>query len=351
MGIKLLIVLMTAVLMLAGCQLIRIDRASFSPSTPLRFNADSSYAFNPEGKETFLLKELPKAIQRNGYQNFCANTNTPRCNNPLPYLRYLGVKGYFDSVLPIKTDYKNYEYYPVILETGERFFFLSLRKEAGKYGEKSPIAPLYGVALKAQQPIVENSKITILGEYHSFNKTYYRLSNDSVLESRQLEHIRNLSANHLHRTEIVELLLGVSIEYNDDYDSYLIQPHQSVFSSDIRLIIGINASSHWLRLKVSHLGERVMSINSYAVIADEMKWRSPTLRFAVLSTTVKVAESFEITANDHEIKMVTALAGASRAMLRLYGAHKSVFQLLKAPQKKQLYDMLKLSQLLRPINL
>ena len=84
MGIKLLIVLMTAVLMLAGCQLIRIDRASFSPSTPLRFNADSSYAFNPEGKETFLLKELPKAIQRNGYQNFCANTNTPRCNNPLP---------------------------------------------------------------------------------------------------------------------------------------------------------------------------------------------------------------------------------------------------------------------------
>ena len=331
---------------LTACQLIRIDRAAFTPSTPLIYSQKAEFVFTPQGRETFRLKDGPLAKQQQGFVRFCANTYRKTCRNKLPYVRYVGMRGYFDSLEPVKTDGDTYEYYPVILENGEKYFFLSLKIDGGKYGNHSPISALTFNSSFAARPFIEGAQVNIVGEYKSFDQSYYLLSNEKVLPSNQLRHIREISKNHPQRSEIANLLLDTVIEYNEDYESYLIQPTLNANSADVRLILGLNHSSSWLRFKVSHLSSSLKTINGFTLRADDKKWRSPVLKFEASGDVKKVQESFEIQANKQEISIVTALAKSSKATLQLHTASKSIDKELKSIQKQQLLTMLKLNDLL-----
>jgi len=341
-------ILLTILLLsfLSGCQFIRIDRAAFTPSAPLIYSQKAEFVFTPQGRETFRLKDGPLAQQQQGFVRFCANTYRKTCRNKLPYVRYVGMRGYFDSLEPVKTDGKSYEYYPVILENGEKYFFLSLKNDGGKYGSHSPISALTFNSSFAARPFIEGAEINIVGEYKSFDQRYYLLSNEKVLPSNQLKHIRDISKNYPQRAEIANLLLDTVIEYNEDYESYLIQPILNENSADVRLILGLNHSSSWLRFKVSHLGGSLKTINGFTLRADDQKWRSPVLKFEASGDAKKVHESFEIQANKQEIAMVAALAKSSKATLQLHTAHRSIGRELKSNQKQQLLNMLKLNDLL-----
>lgn len=346
MRMKVCLMIMTAVFMLSGCQFIRIDKAAFVTEVPLRYNAASDFIFNPEGKEVFAFKVKSKEQQKMGYVRFCANTYRNKCRNRLSYLRYLGMKGYFDTAVAVKSDGENYEYFPVVLENGEKFYFLSLQRDGGKYGNNSPISSVSLMTNYVVQPMVKNSKTEIVGEYNSFGKQYYLLNNNRVIENQQLQYIRTISSTYAQSTKIADLLLETLIDYNKEYGAYLIQPNASNQNSDVRLILGINQSSSWLRFKVSHQSDSELSLHGYTLIADDLKWRSPALQFAVLVTAKQVSETFEIVANQQELKMALALADSSRALVRLHGEHESVSQVLKEHQKKQLANMLLLSDLL-----
>jgi len=332
--------------LLTACQFIRIDRAAFTPSTPLIYSQKSEFVFTPQGRETFRIKDGLLAQQQQGFVRFCANTYRKKCRNKLPYVRYVGMRGYFDSLEPVKTDGSTYEYYPVILENGEKYFFLSLKSDGGKYGSHSPISALTFNSSFAVQPFIEGTEVNIVGEYKSFDQTYYLLSNEKVLAGHQLKHIRDISKNYPQHTEIANLLLGTVIEYNEDYESYLIQPNLNTNSADVRLILGLNHSSSWLRFKVSHLGGSLKTINGFTLRADDKKWRSPVLKFETSGDEKKVHESFEIQANKQEISMATAVAKSSKATLQLHTAHRSINKELKSIQKQQLQNMLKLNDLL-----
>jgi len=331
---------------LTACQFIRIDRAAFTPSTPLIYSPKAEFVFSPQDRETFRLKDLPLAQQQQGFVRFCANTYRKTCRNKLPYVRYVGMRGYFDSLEPVKTDGDTYEYYPVIFENGEKYFFLSLKNDGGKYGSRSPISALTFNSSFAARPFIEGADVNIVGEYKSFDQMYYLLSNEKVLPGNQLKHIRDISKKYPQRSEIAYLLLDTVIEFNEDYESYLIQPNINANSADVRLILGLNHSSSWLRFKVSHLGGSLKTINGFTLRADDKKWRSPVLKFEASGDANKVHESFEIQANKQEISMVTALAKSSKATLQLHTANRSISRELKNIQKQKLLNMLKLNDLL-----
>lgn len=331
----------------SGCQLISIEKATFTPQDPIHYTADAQPIFNPNGKEVFVLKAKDKYLQKRGYVKFCQNTFKPTCKNKLPYLRYLGMRGYFDSSTPTKTDHKSYEYYPVVMENGDKYFFLSQKSTGGKYGAKSPISLVSLGQNFDQTPIFDNSKIALVAQYRSFDTVYYTLSNGAVIERQQLQYIRDISARYAGQTQLSELLLNTTIEKSELYNSYFISPKNAVAESEIKLIIGLSDQRQWLRLKISHSARQQLNFNGYSIVADELLWRSPPLAFSSKKSAQQYNQWFEIRANHQEIKIAKALSTAGRGLLRFHGPKKSVSKVLKRPDKQQLADIIALYALLQ----
>jgi hypothetical protein len=332
--------------LLSACQFIRVEKASFKLADPLQLNSKSQFIFNPSGKESFALKSKPADKQKAGYRRFCQNTQKLNCRNKLPYLRYVGLKGYFDTQKAIKTDNPNYEYHPVVLENGDKYFFLSLKSEGGKYGEKSSIKSLSFAENIETRPLMVHSSISIIGEYSSFGDTFLKLSNGQVITKQQLVYIKEISARSFKPSTVSELLLDTTIEHNEAYDSYLISPKGLPRTNLITMFIGLNEREPWLRFRVGYKGAKRLDLTAYSIVADDMTWRSPKLAFEKKKNTPQVIESFEVLANDREIRNVQALANASSASIQLHGDKKSVQETLKVDQKLQLANMITLYQLL-----
>ena len=126
-------------LFLVGCQTTRVKQASFETLAPTTQSNKLEFVYNPKGKEQFVFHEKAAALQKYGYDKFCGSTKTFACFNKLPYQKYVGMKGYFDTLKPVKTDYSGYEFYPIVLENGEKYYFVANKKYGGKYGSSSPI--------------------------------------------------------------------------------------------------------------------------------------------------------------------------------------------------------------------
>ncbi|NRA14494.1 MAG: hypothetical protein HRU04_03215 [Oceanospirillaceae bacterium] len=342
-----LCVLLALVLTNSGCQFISIEKATFVPQDPIYYSADAQPIFNPNGKEVFVLKSKPSALQRGGYVKFCQNTVNLNCKNKLPYLRFLGMRGYFDSSVPSKTDHKSYEFYPVVMENGDKYFFLSMQSVGGKYGAASPISLVTLGQNFKPTPLAGNSEIQIVAQYSSFDSIYYTLSNGAIIERQQLQYLRDISGKYAAQAEISELLLHTHIEKSELYNSYLIAPKIAAAKSDIKLIIGLSEQRQWLRLKVSHTARQKMDFNAYSIVADELLWRSPPLAFSSRKSAHQYQQWFEISANQQELKIAKALASAGKGLLRLHGPKKSVYKILKSPDKQQLADIITLYGLLQ----
>ncbi|EPJ49514.1 MAG: hypothetical protein OFPI_24730 [Osedax symbiont Rs2] len=331
----------------SGCQFISIEKATFIPQDPIHYTAAAEPIFNPNGKEVFSLKAKPKILQKNGYVRFCQNTVKLNCKNKLPYLRFLGMRGYFDSSAPTKTDHKSYEFYPVVMQNGDKYFFLSLKNTGGKYGVDSPIKLVSLGQNFDKSPIAEASKITLVAQYRSFDSIYYTLSNGAVIERQQLQYIRDISANYSEQAQISELLLNTSIEKSELYNNYFISPKNAATDTGIKLIIGLSEQRQWLRLKISHRASQQLHFNGYSIVADELLWRSPPLAFSSKQSEKQYNQWFEISANQQEVKIVKALAAAGRGLIRFHGPKKSVYKLLKGHDKQHLADSITLFALLQ----
>ncbi|MHC5954126.1 hypothetical protein ACYTX9_09430, partial [Streptococcus pyogenes] len=87
---------------------------------------------------------------------------------------------FFDTTEPVKKDYFGYEFYPVILENGEKYYFVANSKYGGKYGSSSPIIS-YEEYLKLKsfkpEPLIEKSQIQIVSKKISYGSKIFELSN------------------------------------------------------------------------------------------------------------------------------------------------------------------------------
>ena len=81
-----------------------------------------------QGKKEFVFlpdKSDLQNIKKEGYSNFCKVISLSVCYGKLKYDKYVGMKGYFKSLQPFITDKNGYDFFPVVLENGEKFYFVS----------------------------------------------------------------------------------------------------------------------------------------------------------------------------------------------------------------------------------
>lgn len=136
------ILLLITLVLITGCQSIQARQVTFQPSTAVTKSTKPEFVYTPEEKEQFVFKKKTTYPKMYGYERFCYSTKSFVCFNRLPYRRYAEMKGYFDTDKPIKTDCSGYEFYPVTLENGEKYYFVANKKYGGKYGYSSPIISL-----------------------------------------------------------------------------------------------------------------------------------------------------------------------------------------------------------------
>lgn len=283
--------------------------------------AQLALAYDPAGREEFVFAEKAESLQKFGYDSFCPDTKTFACRNRLPYDKYVGTKGYFLSDKPTHSDVFGYEFYPVVLESGDEYFYVS-RKKDGKFGALSPIIPLSQFQeLKSftAEPLVAGSPIVLTKVEQSYGVRTYALSNGKTLNDGKLKNIRALVARFGGKALLAELLLDAEIERDEIEDRYFIQPSGSLLRPDARLYIGVNAQKTWLRFKVKYYGDDWLFVSGYKVAADSYRWQSPKLDFERDHSSGSVWEWVDVAAGAKEIEVARALSSAQQAAIRFQG--------------------------------
>lgn len=79
--------------------------------------------YKPDGKTQFYLVEKSPTLQSYGYDSFCEDLSYSYCHQKLPYQQYKGMKGYFETEVPVLKN--GLYYYPVVFENGLRVYFQS----------------------------------------------------------------------------------------------------------------------------------------------------------------------------------------------------------------------------------
>lgn len=283
--------------------------------------AKLALAYDPAGREEFVFMEKAESLQKFGFDHFCPDTKTFACRIRLPYERYVGTKGYFVSSTATHADVFGYEFYPVVLESGGEYFYVS-RKKDGKYGSLSPIIPLkqYQEMMSfTPEPFVTGSDLTVTKVEQTYGVRTYTLSNGKTINEAKLKSIRSLVARFGGKALLAELLLDAEIERDAVEDRYFIQPPGSLLRPDARLYIGVNAQKTWLRFKVKYYGDDWLFVNGYKVAADSYRWQSAKLEFERDHSSGSVWEWVDVAAGAKEIEVANALSLAQQATIRFQG--------------------------------
>jgi hypothetical protein len=349
MKICYLIVSFSCLLLLAGCQTTQVKLASFEPSATSNQQNKTEFVYNPSGKEQFVFHEKAESLQKYGYDKFCESTKTFACYNRLQYQKYVGMKGYFDTSSPVKTDYSGYEFYPVILDNGEKYYFVANSKRGGKYGSFSPIISLEQyIQLKSftPEPLIPNSEIQLLSNKVSYGSKYYTLSNGKQISKKNLKLIREVCARFGNKPEMAELLLDMEIDKDEVDYRFFISPTGTSLRSEAKLYIGFNDKDQWLRFKVKYYGDDWLFVSSYKVAADDYRWQSPKMNFERDHSSGSVWEWVDVSAKNKEIEVAKALANAGKSTIRFQGNQYYSDKQLDNDQKIAINKILRLYSLM-----
>jgi len=336
-------------LLLAGCQTTQVKQASFEPSTSTTQSNKPEFVYDPTGKEQFVFHEKAESLQKYGYDNFCESTKTFACYNRLPYQKYVGMKGYFDTTEPARTDYLGYEFYPVILENREKYYFVANKKYGGKYGSSSPIISLEQYTQLRSfkpEPLIPNSPIQLVSNKMSYGTKYYDLSNGKQVSEKNLKLIREVCSRFGNKPEMAELLLDMKIDKDEVNYRFFISPKGDPLRSEAKLYIGFNDQDQWLRFKVKYYGDDWLFVSSYKVAADDYRWQSPKLNFERDHSSGSVWEWIDVSAKNKEIEVAKALANAQKATIRFQGNQYYSDKQLQDDQKNSIKKILKLYSLM-----
>lgn len=343
------IISILTLLLMVGCQTTQVRQATFEPSTPSTQTNKAAFVYAPNGKEQFVFHEKAASLQKYGYDKFCGSTKTFACFNKLSYQKYVGMKGYFDTDQPVKSDFSGYEFYPVILENGEKYYFVSNKKYGGKYGSSSPIISLEEYAKLRSfkpEPLIPGSSIQLVGNKISYGTKYYNLNNGKQVSEKNLGLIREVCSRFKNKPEMAELLLNMKIDKDEVDYRFFISPIGDILRSEAKLYIGFNEKNQWLRFKVKYYGDDWLFVSSYKVAADDYRWQSPKMDFERDHSSGSVWEWIDVSANKQEIAVAKALASAQKATIRFQGNQYYSDKHLQDDQKDAIRKILKLFSLM-----
>ncbi|MDZ7663153.1 hypothetical protein [Thiohalophilus sp.] len=308
-------------------------------------------SYMPGDREQFVLAEKPDQLQKYGFDGFCTDTESFACRNRLDYERYVGMKGYFNTDEPSHTDFSGYQFWPVVLENGREFYYVSNPKYGGKYGSSADIVPLEQyeqAASYSAEPLVPGSKILVESVEISFGRDVFTLDNGDQIGRDKLDHIRNIASQFpASQATIAEALLSFRITHDEVENRYFIQPKGSALRNEARLYIGVKPDKTWLRMKIKYYGDDWLFVRSYKVAADSFRWESPSLEFERDHSGGNVWEWIDKSPTDEDLRNMRALAAAANPIIRFQGRQYYSDFKLTGEQQSSITSILRLYELLK----
>jgi len=141
--------------------------------------------FNETHSEMFVFVEKADSLKEYGYRGFCKNTRTFACMNRLSYRDYLGKRGHFLSMEPVARA-SGYEFREVILETGEKYFFVAKPHKGNilgaANGDISFVSDIEAGQSELGKPIVDGSPVSITRVKRQYGWTLYYTNDGEPLK-------------------------------------------------------------------------------------------------------------------------------------------------------------------------
>ena len=310
----------------------------------------STIPYLPGDREQFVFAEKLEILQEYGFDGFCT-AESFACSNRLDYEKYVGMKGYFKTDEPSDTNFFGSQVWPVVLENGDGFYFVSKPKYGGKYGPISGIVSLgqyEQVASFSAEPLIPGSLILVESVKINYGKDIFTLSNGTKIERKELGFVRHVASQFpASQATIAEALLSFSIQYDEVENQYFALPKENKLGNEVNFYIGIKPDKTWLRMIVKYYGDDWLFVQSYKVSADSILWESPSLEFKRDHSSGSVWEWMEKSPTDEDLRNMRALATAENPIIRFQGRHYYKDFKLSGEQQDSITNSLELYELLR----
>ena len=296
-------------------------------------------AYLPQGKEQFIFIESVENEER-GYTTFCLKTLAMSCSLGFnDYVKHKGMRGYFETTVPEKVLYGSVEFYPVVLENGEKLYYRQ-NTSIGRYGSSIINYNDY-LAINAFQPepLITGSDIMVTGYKINFDKKFYNLSDGSNITASKLAMIREITS----KQKVAELLLSMDIEKDEIEKIYFI--NASLDDASFKIYVGRKNKEQWLRMKVSYSGAAWVFAKSFKVAADEFRWQSPQYKFS-RDSYINVWETLDLPLTSTHLNVAERIAKAEQASIRFYGNDRSVDKTINQKEKQNIVRILELFHLM-----
>lgn len=304
--------------------------------------------YKPENKKIFVFNEKSPKLQQYGYSTFCISPKDKdyrTCLKNLPYRDYVYKKGYYETNEPIQIDIYDNEFWPVVLETGEKYF-LKIRK-GRKHDDLLSLEEYKAIKNFKKQPLVPESEIFIVATQKLYDSQSFTLSTGETIYEDKLNHIRELSKKYKNQADIANLLIKMDIKKDDIENRFFISPKQTELTSEAKLYIGLNDSDIWLRFSVQYQSSDWLFVHSYKVAADDYRWQSPKLSFKRDNSARNVWEWNDSAATNKHLEIAQKLAKAQKSTIRFQGSKYYADRTLTDQQKQNLLDIITLHKLMK----
>lgn len=261
------------------------------------------------------------------------------------------MKGYFISMVPVKRHFSGYEFREVELENGEKFYYVS----NPKYGVFSKIAPIVRLSeIKENenlvgQPIAPHSNIKVVSSEDRGGWFYLKLSNDVEFRSDQYKIfnklIRNIS-DDVKRDKLSKLLSELHLKY-DKIENRVFVRQTGMEDMPIRAYLGYKKKKPWLRMKVMYRADDWLFVNSYIVVADDVRYESPVQKFKRDHTSGIIWEWIDVSPNNEQLKLLKKVADAKEVTVRFKGNNYSADKTMSTKAKTDVKRIMEVYRLLK----
>ncbi len=335
-------ILLLVLILFSGCHLFQKKEASFKVDIDLS-------VYDPDNKEEFAFSKMDKRIQQYGYKLHGDGPNFKKIK--LPYEKYVGMRGYIYSDKPISTFL--YNYYPVILENGQRFYLESDKNKVKfkgsflisykKYKKRLSVERKINEEIQSfkPEPLIPKSKIILTGIEYYYGTKRYILSNGNKLNDYELKYIREISGRFYNKKAIAECLLNTDISYDKVENNYFVSPKipfDKYARGEVEMYLGLNGKDTWLKFKTQYRGKSWIFANSFKVAADNYRWQSPKYKFKREYILNSCYETAHITVNTKIMEALIYLSKSKSSIIRFQGKN-DIDLYLNDLQKKSIKDI------------
>ncbi len=304
--------------------------------------------FTSDNPNAFIILPKAKILQKYGIDSFCRDTSTYGCPS-LNHRKYAGMKGYFISMDPV-TQISDFEFRPVVLENGEKFFYVS-SKSLGVYsltGTIENLAETKKLRDRVGSKVAPNSTITVASIEKLGYGYSYKLSNGAVFPTSQYELATTLCSrisDDSKRDEFLKTIAsGFNIKYDKIEDLFFINSTGDL-KSPLSVYLGIKGAKVWLRMKTFYIDKDWIFATNYLIVAGEKRYESPVAQFERDHTGGTVWEWRDESPNAAQIALLRAISSASEVTIRFKGKY-HVDRTLNTKERASITSALRLHELL-----